>query len=216
MSFPERTFYKINLIEQEKIKNMTKIIGLTGGIGSGKSIVTKVFRELKIPIYNSDVEARKLMNNSKNIVVAIKEKFGDDIYLENKKLNKKKLSKAIFKNKNLLNIINSIVHPAVRKHFLEWTKKQTSRYVIKETAILFESGTSEYTDMIITVTAPERLRIRRVKDRDKISIKRIKRIINNQISDKEKINRSDFVIYNDGEQQILPQILKIHKKLIEK
>ena len=192
---------------------MTKIIGLTGGIGSGKSTVAKVFKELGIPVYDSDTEAKKLINTSNNVISKMKQNFGDNIYLKNNILNKKKLSQLIFNDKKLLNIVNTIVHPAVKEDFNTWAKKQTSNYIIKEAAILFESGAYKDTDLIITVTAPEELRIQRVCKRDNKPAEKIKEIINNQISESEKINRSDYVIYNDEEQLILPQILKIDDNL---
>ena len=191
-----------------------KIIGLTGGIGSGKTLISKVFKSLGIPVYNSDIEAKLLMNTDVLIVTELKQKFGDDLYRKNV-LDRKKLAEIIFNDINKLNYVNSIVHPAVKLHFNKWIKKQKSEYVIKETAILFESGTNKDVDLIITVIAPEHIRIKLIIDRDRLKMEEIKSRTANQISDSEKMNRSDFIINNDNKQLILPQILKIHKKIIK-
>ena len=190
-----------------------KIIGLTGGIGSGKSTVAKVFRELNIPMYDADTEAKKLINTSPEIISNFKKIFGKDIYFDDNLLDRKKLAKLIFNDKKLLEDVNAIVHPAVKEHFANWSKNQNSNLIIKEAAILFESGTYKDVDIIITVTAPVDARIERVCKRDGILPEQVKKRIKNQISDEEKIKRSDFVIYNDENDMILPQILKIYNVL---
>lgn len=192
-----------------------KIIGLTGGIGSGKSTVARVFATFNIPIYNSDIEAKKLMNSSSEIKVQLISEFGEEVYLQNY-LNKKFLANIIFNDKNKLNFVSSVVHPVVINHFNSWVSLQTSAYVIKENAILFESGMSKNVDYIITVTAPEETRIKRVQKRDKTTYEEVKSRIKNQISDKEKIKKSDFVIFNDNTRLILPQILKIHQTILKR
>lgn len=189
-----------------------KIIGLTGGIGSGKTIICKIFNTLGIPVYNSDIEAKLLMNNDVQIITELKNKFGDDIYNKNK-LNREKLAKLIFNDNNNLNFVNTTVHPAVKLHFNKWTEKQISEFVIKETAILFESSTYKDVDFIITVIAPENIRINRIIARDYLKKEDIQAILANQISDNEKINRSDFIINNDNKQLVLPQILNIYENL---
>jgi len=191
------------------------IIGLTGGIGSGKTTAAEVFQKLGIPVYNSDEEAKKLMNSDTTIINKLKMIFGYDIYDSNNLLNKKKLADLIFNNKDKLNTVNSIVHPAVKKHFSKWVNKQNAPYAIKETAILFESGIDKDLDKIITVTAPIQLRINRVIKRDSISVEEVMKRINNQFDDEYKIAKSDFVILNDNKELIIRQILSIHKKILQ-
>ncbi len=189
------------------------IIGLTGGIGSGKTLVSEVFKKLGIAVYNSDIEAKNIMNTDETVIHKLKMIFGYGIYNPNNKLNRKKLAEYIFNNKDKLNTVNSIVHPAVKKHFNKWLKKQNSPYVIKETAILFETGIYKEVDKIITVSAPINIRINRIKKRDKLSDKEIKNRINNQTDDEFKKKRSDFIIINNEKKLIIPQIIKIHKLL---
>lgn len=191
-----------------------KIVGLTGGIGSGKTTVAEVFKRLNVPVYNSDIEAKKLMNSNSEIKTKLILEFGDKVYLNNT-LNKKFLAEIIFNDKQKLEFVNSVVHPIVISHFNNWTKKQTTKYVVKENAILFESGMQKYVDIIITVVAPQEIRIQRVKKRDNTTYAEIKSRINNQISDKEKVKQSDFIIHNDNLQLVFPQIIKIHKEIMK-
>lgn len=191
-----------------------KIIGLTGGIGSGKTIISKVFTVLGIPVYNSDIEAKLLMNSNAQIVTELKNKFGNNLYNKNE-LDRKKLAKLIFNDKNNINFVNNTVHPVVKLHFNKWAEKQNSEYLIKETAILFERGIYKDVAHIITVVAPEHIRIKRIIKRDHLNTEEIKARMTNQISDNEKISRSDFIINNDNKHLIFPQILEIHKKLIK-
>ncbi len=188
------------------------IVGLTGGIGSGKTIVCKVFEKLNIPIYSADIEAKKLMNSNFEIKSKLISEFGKNVY-RNNSLNKKFLANIIFNNKKKLHFVNSVVHPIVKKHIKNWVSMQTSNYVIIENAILFESGFDKIANKIITVTAPEELKIQRVIKRDDSTYEEVKSRINNQMPDEYKIKKSDFVIKNDNEQLILPQILKIHKEI---
>ncbi|MGB1210963.1 MAG: dephospho-CoA kinase [Lacinutrix venerupis] len=189
-------------------------VGLTGGIGSGKTTVAKAFEALDIPIYIADDEAKKLMNNSKVIRRKLIKLFGEEAYL-NGTLNKPYLAKAIFNNKELLKKMNAIVHPKVGKHFVKWKNKQTAPYVIKEAAILFENGSYKNYDYIITVTAPEETRIKRVLKRDNSNIKKVKAIIANQWPDIEKIKLSDFVIENIDIKKTKEEVLKTHQQLLK-
>ncbi len=191
------------------------IVGLTGGIGSGKTTVSEVFKNLGISVYNSDFEAKKIMNTDEDLINKLKIIFGFDIYDSDNQLNRKKLADLIFNNKNKLNTVNRIVHPAVKKHFQNWINKQNSPYIIKETAILFESGIYKEVDKIITVVSPLNTRINRIKKRDNLNEKEIKERINNQTDDEYKIKNSDFIITNNNISLILPQILSIHKKLLK-
>ncbi|MCL3782076.1 dephospho-CoA kinase [Prolixibacteraceae bacterium JC049] len=189
-------------------------VGLTGGIGSGKSTIAKVFRQLGIPIYEADIEARKLMETSSTIINALKARYGEDIYTDNK-LNRVKLAEIIFNNNDELKHVNQIVHPVVREDFLQWSECQDADYVIEEAAILFESGSHSIMDLTIAVTAPENIRIERVMKRDNIDAKQVKARINNQLPEETKVAWSDFVINNDNEQLIIPQVVEIDKKIKE-
>jgi len=190
-----------------------KKIGITGGIGSGKTYVASVFQSLGIPIFNADIQAKRLMTSSGKLRKLVKEEFGNDIY-KDADLNKEKLASIVFSNSNKLQKLNSLVHPIVKEEFDNWCKKQTSPYVIKEAAILFESNSHVGLDAVICVSAPLELRIERLLKRDNSSEKEIKKRIENQISQEEKEKRSDYIIVNDEKELLLPKIIKIHKELL--
>lgn len=190
------------------------IVGLTGGIGSGKTTVAKLFLELGVPIYIADIEAKKMMNTSKIIKKKIIDLFGENAYLNNA-LNRPFLADKIFKDKVLLQKMNAIVHPKVASHFKKWVKKQDAPYVIKEVAILFENDSYKSCDAIITITAPIEIRIARVIARDNSSKEKVLSIINNQWSDEEKIKLSQFVITNMDLIKTKKQVAKTHKMLIK-
>lgn len=191
---------------------MTKIIGLTGGIGSGKTTVAKMFMSHDIPVYIADEEARKLMD-SKEIIFQVQNVFGSDV-ISNKKIDRAILSKIVFNNPEKLEQLNKIVHPAVQKHFKSWLKNQSSYpFVIKEAAILFETGGHKQCDKVITVTAPQLLRIERVVLRDNSDKDSVLQRINNQWSDEKKILLSDFVIENVDLEKTKEQVQDILKVL---
>lgn len=188
-----------NIVDKE-VKNLIKpkIIGLTGGIGSGKTTVANYFQSKGIPVYISDVEAKKVMAFPEIIsqIVAI---FGTDILGENDTLNRDKLASIVFNNPDKLKHLNSIVHPAVKKHFEQWVgNNKNFPYLVKEAAILFESGSYKDCDAIITVCAPMETRINRVLERDASSREKVLQRINNQISDDERIAKSQYVITNEN------------------
>ena len=187
-----------------------KKIGITGGIGSGKSYVSKVFKSLGIPVFNSDIMAKKIMYSSEDLINSIKDEFGNDIY-DKYCLNKKKLASIVFSDSKKLRKLNSLVHPFVKQEFFDWQLQQKSSYVIKEAAILFESNSDKELDAVICVTAPKNIRINRVKRRSGFSDQEINNRINNQNSQEENEKLSDYIIVNDGVQSLLPQILKIHQ-----
>lgn len=189
-------------------------VAVTGGIGSGKSIVCKVFRNLGIPIFNADSVAKELMNNNMEIRRQFIEWFGQDIYQENGDIHRKKLAEIIFNDNIALQKVNETIHPAVFNEFIQWAKVQTSPYVMQEAAIIFENGHTDRFDKIITVTAPVEVKISRCMKRDKVSRELVEDRMKNQLPDEYKINRSDFVIVNDDSKMILPQILNIHNTLI--
>lgn len=193
---------------------MKALVGLTGGIGSGKTTVANFFKELGIPVYIADTEAKALMNRSKVIKRKLIALFGENAYQEGK-LNREYLSQQIFNDKDLLQKMNAIVHPKVASHFKRWVKKQDAPYVISEAAILFENGSYKKYDYIITVTAPEHVRLKRVMSRDNSSEKKVKSVMDNQWKDAEKIKLSDFVIQNISLEEAKAQVQQIHKKLLQ-
>ncbi|MDA9552019.1 dephospho-CoA kinase [Flavobacteriaceae bacterium] len=197
------------------MKVLPYIVGLTGGIGSGKTTVANFFKELGVPIYIADDEAQKLMLESSLLKSELISLFGPKVY-ENGQLNKLLISESIFKDKTTLKAINNIVHPVVAIHFNKWLGLQESPYVIKEAAIFFENGSYKSLDSIITVVAPEECKIRRIMQRDIKSKKQIKAIMNNQWSDKKKIKMSDFVIENTNLKQTKLLVKEIHEKLLKK
>ena len=190
-----------------------KKIGITGGIGSGKTYVSEVFRSLRIPIFYADIQAKKLMISSEKLIKLVKEEFGNDIYKDSD-LNKEKLSSIVFSNSDKLQKLNSLVHPIVKEEFNNWCNSQTSPYVIKEAAILFESKSHLGLDAVICVSAPLELRMKRLLKRDNFNEKEIKKRIENQITQEDKEKQSDYIIVNDEMDLLLPQIIKIHEKLI--
>ncbi|MDO5970184.1 dephospho-CoA kinase [Flavivirga aquimarina] len=190
------------------------IVGLTGGIGSGKTTVAKQFEELGIPVYIADVEAKNLMHKSKIIKRKLIQLFGDKAYVDNK-LNKRFIADVIFNDKGYLQKMNEIVHPRVAKHFEKWVLKQDAPYVIKEVAILFENGGHKACDYVITVTAPKDLRIKRLLNRDNTTKDKIQAIMKNQWTDEEKIKYSDYVIDNIDLEVTKNQVINIHKDLLK-
>ena len=198
---------------KQKTKKIMKL-GVTGGIGSGKTSVCKVFSVLGIPVFYADPEANLVMNSDENIIGEINKLAGDDLYTEGT-LDRRKLASLIFNDQNLLKKVNSLVHPFVFENFKRWTALQNTPYVIMEAAILFESGASELVDRIATVIAPVEERISRVTQRNTLSREQVIGRINNQISDSERIKRSDYVINNSENEMIIPAILKIHEDILE-
>ena len=190
------------------------VVGLTGGIGSGKTTLSKYFESMGIPIYIADDEAKGLMTRSKVIKRKLIALFGTSAY-KHGKLNRPYLASQIFEDKKLLDKMNAIVHPKVASHFKKWLKKQTSPYVIKEAAIIFENNLENQYDYIITVVADEHLRIQRVIKRDEASRDKIRSIMSNQLSDTEKIKKSDFVITNNDLETAKKQAYEINKQLLQ-
>lgn len=191
-----------------------KQVGLTGGIGCGKSYVAKLFRELGIPVYEADSAARRLQENDPQLVAAMKDLFGAEAYLENGKLNSKAIGAQVFADAGKMKQLNALVHPAVKTDFINWVSAQHNvPFILKEAAILFESGTNEGLDAVIVVTAPEELRIRRVMERDKITEADVKKRMAAQWPEAEKIKRATFVIHNDEQQLLLPQVLAVMAQL---
>jgi len=191
------------------------IVGLTGGIGSGKTTVAKQFLEMGIPVYIADEEAKRLMRRSKIIRRKLIKLFGTEAYV-GEELNKPFLANIIFNDKNYLQKMNAIVHPKVARHFEKWVLKQDAPYVIKEVAVLFENGGYKACDFVITVTAPIEIRIKRLLKRDNTSKEKIEAIMKNQWIDEEKVKQSHFVIENIELENTKKQVEKIHKEILKK
>ncbi|HSD13707.1 MAG TPA: dephospho-CoA kinase [Flavobacterium sp.] len=191
---------------------MTRIIGLTGGIGSGKSTVAGFFRENGVPVYIADDEAKKLMDTPE-MIKKIQSVFEENISEDNK-LDKKKIAEIVFSAPQQLEKLNSIIHPVVRNHFLSWVEAHNDEpFVIKEAAILFESGSYRDCDKIILVTAPEEIRIERVMNRDKVTKEQVLERIANQWSDEKKIPLSDYIVQNTDIEEVRKKVSEILKEL---
>lgn len=189
-----------------------KKVGITGNIGSGKSYVCKMFERLGIPVFYSDDETKKLY-----LIPSVKEqiikRFGEEVYFEDGTLNRKLLSYHLFKNEEAMKFIESVLYPALNQHFDEWCEQQTSPYVLYESAILFEKNYGKYFDKIIFVSAPEDIRLQRVMKRDDCTEENVRSRMRLQMSEETKISKADFVIYNDGDKALEPQVETIDKQL---
>ena len=191
-------------------------VGLTGGIGSGKTVVAEIFNRLGISVFNADLESKNIINTDIEIVQYLKKEFGDNIYTSDG-INRRKMASIIFNDKKALSKVNSIIHPKVREYFIKWMNNfKNTPYVIEEAAILFESKAYKEMDITINVHADELIRINRVVERDKTNIEAVKNRIKNQLSDKERIALADFTIYNNGNKMILPQVLEIHNQILNR
>ncbi|MGW9686535.1 dephospho-CoA kinase [Flagellimonas sp. 2504JD1-5] len=188
------------------------IIGLTGGIGSGKSTVANMFRELGVPVYDSDLEAKQLMVTSSKIKKSIIELLGKKAYSDGD-LNRSYIASKVFKDPDLLNELNSIVHPEVRTHFLAWAEYQTSNYVIQETALIFENEAQKNYDYVLLITAPIELRLQRVMDRDGVSKQEVLDRMGNQMEESKKRELADFCIENINLDITKKEVEKLHHRL---
>jgi dephospho-CoA kinase len=189
-------------------------IGITGGIGSGKTLVSKIFVCLGIPVYDADSHAKELMTTDGILVSQIKKEFGDLSYLSDGTLNRKYLSEVVFNKQERLDVLNKLVHPRVGENYTQWVKRHNNKaYVLKEAALLFETGSYQALNKIIVVHAPEEVRIKRVIHRDGRAEQQVREIIRKQMSEEEKLKRADFIIYNDESSLIIPQVLALHNRL---
>lgn len=189
-------------------------IGITGGIGSGKSTVAKVFETLGIPVYNADEAAKRLMQEDPELKQQISLLLGEDAY-DKGHLNRSWISGQIFGNPDKVKALNALVHPATIRDAHEWMKRQNTPYSLKEAALIFESGSEKELDYVIGVFAPEELRIRRVMERDGAGRDAILQRMQNQLSEEEKMKRCNFIIYNDGDQLVIPQVINLHQHLLQ-
>src|SRR5450759_2306973 len=188
-------------------------LGITGGIGSGKTSVCKVFDVLGIPVFSADREAREIMEKEGVIRSKLNSITGKDLYISGS-LNRIELAAIIFNDSAILEKVNSLVHPAVLDYFRKWTMDQIAPYVIMEAAILFESGASEVVDRVATVVTPVEQRMERVIRRNKLSREQVERRIKNQMDDETRIELSDYIIYNSENDMIIPVILNIHDDIL--
>ena len=189
-------------------------VGITGGIGSGKSTVCRVFELLGVPVYYSDAEAKTILDADPEVNAAVLKLFGAGVKNEAGMIDRKKIAAIVFTEKDKLEKLNSIVHPAVGKHFDDWCKKNADApFILKEAAILYESGAYKQVDKVIVVTAPEALKIERLQKRDGLSTAEIRKRINSQMSDAEKTGRADFVIANDEQSLLIPQVVSLYGQL---
>lgn len=190
-------------------------VGITGGIGSGKTTISKIFNTMGIPVYNADISAKTLINTDTFIKEKLTDAYGENIY-DKGNINRKLLAEIIFSDVAQRQYVNSIVHPRVKADFKRWVTEQTTPFVLHEAAILFEIGLDKIMDATILVTAPEQIRIQRVIDRDGLDRNNVEARIKAQMSEVDKMALSDYIITNDGVQPVMPQILTIYKALTSK
>jgi dephospho-CoA kinase len=191
------------------------LVGITGGIGSGKSTVARIFSILGIPIYYADERAKWLMANDPKLKKQIQDNFGSESYSEDGILNRSFLASQVFSDEEKVKTINGLVHPAVKADFENWANAQTAPYVLKEAALLFEIGSYKDLDKVINVSSPIRIRISRVLMRDPHrNEKQVNDIIDKQLPDEEKNKLADFVIKNTDNKLLIPQVLEIHRQLL--
>lgn len=190
-------------------------VGLTGGIGSGKSTVARILETLGIPVYYADDAAKTIMNTDEGLKQQLISHFGEDCYV-NGQLDRKYLAGIVFNDPEKLNLLNSLIHPVTIRHSEEWYKRQTTAYAVREAALLFESGASGNLDFIIGVYAPKQIRLHRVMQRDGLSADEIRKRMDRQINEEMKMKLCDAVIRNDEQQLLIPQVMELHQRLLEK
>lgn len=186
-------------------------IGITGGMGSGKSIVARIFEILGVPVYYADEASKRLMVEDKGLKNNIIEAFGEESFI-GLALNRKFLSEAVFNNSEKLALLNSLVHPVTIKDAESWMNIQQAPYVLKEAALIFESGSHQYLDFVVGVESPTELRIKRTTSRDGISVEMVKARMEKQMDEEEKMRLCSFIIKNDEQHLLLPQVLQLHEK----
>ncbi len=185
-------------------------VGITGGIGSGKTTVCKVFELLEVPVYYADDRAKNLYHEDPQLKEALKTTFGNEIFDHNNMLNKAKLADLVFNNTSAMAQLNNLVHPAVRRDFTQWVQAQNAFYVIQEAALLVETGSYQNLDGLITVTTPLEIRTQRIVQRDQTTREKVLERMNNQLNEEDKVAKSDFTIANDGNNLLIPQVLDLH------
>ncbi|MGF6850051.1 dephospho-CoA kinase [Chitinophaga sp. W3I9] len=190
-------------------------IGITGGIGSGKSTVSRIFELLGVPVYYADDRAKDIMVRDPELAAQVKHHFGEEMYDARGALNRKLLGNIVFNDKDKLALLNSLVHPATIRDSDNWAQQQHTPYVLKEAALLFETESFHHLDQVIAVFAPQPLRIHRVMKRDNVTRNEVLARMYKQIDETIKMRLSDHVIYNDEQHMVIPQVLDLHKKFLE-
>jgi dephospho-CoA kinase len=188
-------------------------IGITGGIGSGKTTVAKIFEVLGIPVYNADDEAKKLMNEDEKLIAKIIAEFGNEVYASGK-LDRGYLSSLVFKNPAKLELLNSIVHPVIIAAADNWLQQQITPYALKEAALIFESGAHEHLDKVIGVFAPQAIRINRVMKRDQVTREEVMSRLDKQLDETIKMKLCDYIITNNDQELLIPQVVALHQQLL--
>lgn len=200
----------------QKNKSQPLLIGLTGGIGAGKTLVANIFELLRVPVFNADTEAKAILGNDENVRARVIEVFGPEAY-SGSEPNRKFLARRVFSNDEMREKLNAIIHPAVGEAFKQWAEDHSDKpYVLKEAAIIFETGGESKLDGVVLVTAPEMVRIERVMNRDKVSENQVRDRMAAQWSDEEKLKNSDYHIVNDGKTAIIPQVLTLNDALLKR
>jgi dephospho-CoA kinase len=201
--------------QNSRSKNLPISVGITGGIGSGKTTACKLFEQLGIPVYYADERAKALMVNDKALVKKIKLLFGEEAYLPDGNLNRKHIAGLVFQHSELLEKLNKIVHPAVLKDGEKWHRqKKGMPYTLKESAILFEIGSQDFYDKIVVVYAPKSIRLERAMLRDGLTKEAVEARMSKQMDDEEKRLMADFVLVNDGRQDLEQQVVALHEQLL--
>jgi dephospho-CoA kinase len=191
---------------------MPKTIGITGGIGSGKSIVSRILQLMGYPVYSSDQRAKEIMHEDRSLITDLKNLFGEEAYLDSN-LNRPYIAAQIFRDDSKRTAMNELVHPAVRADFQNWVKQQKSPLVFQESALLFETGSYKLFDGVILVSAPEEVRMQRIMERDQLTDEQVRARFNAQMPEEEKMKLTGHIIYNDGNHLLVPQILDILKRI---
>lgn len=202
------------MIDCSLLLKMPLKIGLTGGMGSGKTTVAKVFELLNVPVYYADAASKKLYHTDAELIENMKKHFGEDIYV-NDRLDKSKLASLVFGEASKLELLNQLVHPPTIRDAENWMGQQTTPYIIKEAALLFESGSVAALDVVVGVSSPLALRIKRVMDRDGASRQQVLNRMSRQLDENIKIKLCDHIIVNNEQEMIIPQVLALHERFLE-
>lgn len=189
------------------------LVGLTGGIGSGKTTVARVFRILGVPVFEADIEGRRLLREDQGVIHAVTDRFGPEV-LRNGGVDRAVLAAKVFSDRSALADLNSIIHPVVRAGFRRWASAQNSAFVIMEAAVMAESGSYKIMDRVVLVSAPEDLRIRRVMARDGVEEAHVRARMDNQADEAERMAIAQHVIHNDDKRLVIPQVLGVHAELL--
>jgi|SRR5690554_3989996 len=189
-------------------------VGITGGIGSGKTTICQTFKVLGVPVFDADQETKILMQTNPELIEGIKRLFGEQAYNEQGVLDRSYLANLVFKDESMLQKLNSLVHPVAIQAAVDWAESQDATYTLKEAALLFESGSYKHNDVNILVTAPEEVRIHRVMQRDKVSREQVLDRISKQMPEEKKLELADFVIDNSGQVAVIPQVLALHERFM--